>query len=322
MFKNLKYVLWLLLLIPITCKAYSDYIYASGENVGIKIETNNIMIVGTYDINGISPANDANLQAGDKIYKVNDTEVHSISDLESIISNNRDTSIKIGYIRNNQKYETNLNLINNKTGLYVKDTIAGIGTLTFIDPNTLIFGALGHEITETNTNNIINMKDGIIFESNIVGIEPSKIDSPGEKRATLSVNNIYGNIFKNTKKGIFGKYISDINNNRLYKVASINDIKIGPAQILTVLDDNEVKKYDINILKVSTTNSKIKNIIFEISDPILLEKTGGIIQGMSGSPIIQGEYIIGAVTHVVVNDPKKGYGILIENMLEEAEKSE
>lgn len=322
MFKNLKYVLWLLLLIPITCKAYSDYIYASGENVGIKINTNYIMIVGTYDIEGISPAIDANLQIGDKIFEVNDTEVHSISDLEQIISNNRDTSIKIGYIRNNQKYETDLNLVNNKTGMYIKDTIAGIGTLTFIDPNTLIFGALGHEINETNSNNIVNMKDGLIFESNIVGIEPSKMDSPGEKRATLSVNNIYGNIYKNTKKGIFGKYTLDVDNNKLYKVATINDIKIGPAKILTVLDDNVVKEYSINILKVSTTNSKIKNLIFEVTDPILLEKTGGIIQGMSGSPIIQGEYIVGAVTHVVVNDPKKGYGILIENMLEEAEKSE
>ena len=322
MFKNLKYVLWLLLLIPITCKAYSDYIYASGENVGIKINTNYIMIVGTYDIEGISPAIDANLQIGDKIFEVNDTEVHSISDLEQIISNNRDTSIKIGYIRNNQEYETNLKLIDNKTGMYVKDQIAGIGTLTYIDPNTLIFGALGHEINESNSNNIANIKEGIVFESNIVGIEPSYNNSPGEKRATLSVNNILGNIYKNSNKGIFGKYLNNVNNDKLYKVATIDDIKIGKAKILTVLDDNIVKEYEINIFKVMKTNNKIKNIIFEITDNELLGKTGGIIQGMSGSPIIQGNYIIGAVTHVVVNDPKKGYGIFIQNMLEEAEKSE
>ena len=206
--------------------------------------------------------------------------------------------------------------------MYVKDQIAGIGTLTYIDPNTLIFGALGHEINDSNSNNIANIKEGIVFESNIVGIEPSYNNSPGEKRATLSVNNILGNIYKNTNKGIFGKYINKVNNNKLYKVATIDDIKIGKDKILTVLDDNIVKEYEINILKIMKTNNKIKNIIFEITDNELLQRTGGIIQGMSGSPIIQGEYIIGAVTHVVVNDPKKGYGIFIQNMLEEAEKSE
>ncbi len=322
MFKKIKYFFILLLLIPLTVSAYSDYIYASGENIGIKIHSNNVLIIGKYEIDGISPADDADLKIGDKIFSINDQSINSISDLENIISNNRDSSIKIGYIRNNEKYYTNLLLHDNKTGLYVKDTIAGIGTLTYVDPNTLIFGALGHEITDANSNNIISIKDGLIFESNIVGIEPSRVDNPGEKRATLAINNIYGDIYKNTNKGIFGKYIKNINNNKLYKVADTNDIRIGNAKILTVLDDNQVHEYDINILKVNENSSKIKNIIFEITDSELLSKTGGIIQGMSGSPIIQGDYIIGAVTHVVINDPKKGYGILIKNMLEEAEKSE
>ena len=322
MLKKVKYILWLLLLIPSTYYAYSDYIYASGENIGIKVNTSNVLVVGLYEINGISPASEAGIKPFDKIVSINDQDINNISELEQIISNNRDSSIKIGYIRNNKISYTNLYLIDNKTGMYVKDTIAGIGTLTFIDPNTLIFGALGHEINETNSNNIASIKEGIIFESNIVGIEPSRNDSPGEKKATLSVNNVLGNIYKNSNKGIFGKYINQINSNKLYKVATIKDIKSGKAKILTVLDDNEVKEYEINILKVMETNSKIKNIIFEITDEELLAKTGGIIQGMSGSPIIQGEYIIGAVTHVVVNDPKKGYGIFIQNMLEEAEKSE
>jgi len=323
MLHKIKYVLLLLLLfIPLAVYSYSDYIIASGQNVGIKLNAKNVLIIGKYDIDGVSPANDANLEIGDKIFSINDINVSSISDLEQIISNNSLDTIKIGYIRNNQKNYTNLTLKNGKTGLYVKDTVAGIGTLTFIDPNTLIFGALGHEITETNSNNILNIKDGIIFESDIVGIIPSRSNTPGEKRATLSVNNVFGSVNKNTNKGIFGKYNAKLNNNSLYKVATINDIKIGEASILTVLDDNEIKEYKINILKVSNSSEKTKNIIFEINDPELLEKTGGIIQGMSGSPIIQGEYIIGAVTHVVVNDPKKGYGILITNMLEEAEKSE
>ena len=128
-----------------------------------------------------------------------------------------------------------------------------------------------------------------------------------------------GEILKNTNKGIFGKYTEKIDNNKKYKVATLNDIKLGEAKILTVLDGDKIGEYDINILKVSNTKDKIKNIIFEITDEDLLKKTNGIIQGMSGSPIIQDEFIVGAVTHVVVDNPHKGYGILITNMLEEAE---
>lgn len=323
MFHKIKYVLLtLLLFIPTIVYSYSDYIIASGKNVGIKLNADSILIIGKYDINGYIPANDANLEIGDKIFSVNDVNVSSIKEFEEIISNNSLNTIKIGYIRNNTKYYTNLKLKDGKTGLYVKDAVAGIGTLTFIDPNTLIFGALGHEITETNSNNILHIKDGVIFESEIVGIIPSRSNTPGEKRATLSINNVFGLINKNTNKGIFGKYTADFEKNKLYKVANINDIKIGDAKMLTVLEDNSIKEYSINILKVSNNDEKTKNIIFEITDAELLEKTGGIIQGMSGSPIIQGDYIVGAVTHVVVNEPTKGYGILITNMLEEAEKTE
>lgn len=321
MFKQIKYTLLLLLLIlPINIFAYSNYIIASGENIGIKLNSSNVLVVGTYDINGISPANVAGLKSGDKIFEVDDKKITNILDFENAISENSSDTIKIGYIRNNQKNYTELNLINKKTGLYIKDNISGIGTLTFIDPNTLKFGALGHEITETNSNNILNIKDGIIFESSIVGIEPSRENTPGEKHATLSVNNVYGKVLKNTNKGIFGEYTKTFENKKLYKVAQIEDIKIGEANILTVLENNEVREFKINILKVTENSGKIKNIIFEITDEELLNKTGGIVQGMSGSPIIQGEYIVGAVTHVVVNDPTKGYGILITNMLEEAEK--
>ena len=321
MFKQFKILLLLLMLIiPYHVLAYSDYIIASGENIGIKLNSDSILVLGTYEIDGISPAEDAGLIKGDKIVSINDIKITTINEFENIISNNSSDTILIGYIRSNIHYDTKIKLVNGKTGLYLKDNIAGIGTLTFIDPNTLIFGALGHEVTETNSNNILNIKDGFIFESKIVGIEPSRVNTPGEKRATLTVNNIFGKVFKNTNKGIFGEYNYTLNNNRLYKVADLNDIKIGEASILTVLDDDQVKEYKINILKVTDTSNKIKNIIFEITDNELLSKTGGIIQGMSGSPIIQGEYIIGAVTHVVINDPTKGYGILIKNMLEEAEK--
>ena len=167
--------------------------------------------------------------------------------------------------------------------------------------------------------NILVIKDGIIFDSKITGITRSSEGNPGEKNALLYTNKINGNILENTNKGIFGNYTGDIDSSKLYKVGTIEDIKIGEAKILTVLSDRKIGEYSIKITSVNKTTDKLKNIQFEITDKELLDKTNGIVQGMSGSPIIQGEYIIGAVTHVVINDPHRGYGILITNMLEEGE---
>ena len=243
----------------------------------------------------------------------------------NVISNNKtNNNIKITYMRNNTTQNTNLKLIkdnNNtyKTGIYVKDSITGIGTLTFIDPQTKLYGALGHEILEKSTGQKVEVKDGKIYESTVTGITKSTNGSPGEKNARYDSNKIFGKIKENTKSGIFGNYTSELPNKKLYKVAQKKDIKLGKANILTVLKDSTVGSYEIEILQISKEDQKIKNILFEIIDPNLLNETGGIVQGMSGSPIIQGNYIIGAVTHVVVDNPKEGYGIFITNMLEEAE---
>lgn len=327
-FKKYKNKLLLILvsffIIPQSIIAYSDYIIASGENIGIKLNANGILIVGTYDVDGEKPADEAGLKVGDVIVAIDDNDVKSINDMISQINQSRSNEIKIDYIRENQRNSTTLNIKNangsNKTGLYVKDSISGIGTLTFIDPKTELFGALGHEIIESTTGEILDIKGGTIFDSKVTGITPSSDGEPGEKNATFNTNLIDGEIKKNTTKGIFGNYTNSIENPRLYKVATINDIKTGKAKILTVLDGDKINEYSINIIKVSNTKDKIKNIVFEIDDENLLNKTNGIIQGMSGSPIIQDDYIIGAVTHVVVDNPHKGYGILITNMLEEAEK--
>ena len=244
--------------------------------------------------------------------------------VEMIDKDNDKKSIDIKYKRFDKVYNTKLSLIKTedevyKTGLYVKDTINGIGTLTFIDPDTKNFGALGHEIIEKNTGQMIEVKDGKIFKSEVEGITKSSNGSPGEKNAKYYSNITYGNIFENTSSGIFGTY-NDIPNKTLYKVGKPDDIKIGKASILTVVKDEQVEEFDINIIKLNKDSSqKVKNILFSITDSKLLETTGGIIQGMSGSPIIQDKMIIGAVTHVIVDDPTKGYGIFITNMLEEAE---
>lgn len=322
--KALITILLTLFIIPEFAYAYSDYIIAGGKTIGMELKAEGIIIVGLYKVDGDYPATKANLKVGDTIISVNDKPVTTIEEMGAELNNSPDkNNVKIEYLRDNKKNQTSLQLIMDengifKTGLYVKDSVSGIGTLSFIDPNTKIYGALGHEIIEKTTGQILEIKDGKIFDSKVTGIIKSENGNPGEKSASLFADKILGSIKENTNKGVFGIYSGNIDNQKLYKVASIDEIKTGKAQIMTVLNDTEVKTYDINILKLSK-NSKTKNILFEITDDELLQKTGGIIQGMSGSPIIQGENIIGAVTHVVVDNPTKGYGIFITNMLEEAE---
>lgn len=321
--KSFLLLLLTLYIIPFNILAYSDYIIASGENIGIKLNTDGIIIAGTYEINGINPAKDAGLKEGDIIISIDNIKVNNINNMVNAVSKSTSKKLSIKYLRNNKENSTVLKLVNDKetykTGLYVKDTVSGIGTLTFIDPNTKLFGALGHEISDNKTGKIIEIIDGEIFKSKVTNIVPSRDGNPGEKNATLYTDLTEGKVYENTNKGIFGKYTKTINTSKLYKVAKINDIKKGSAKILTVLNDDDVNEYSINITKVSNTKDKVKNIVFEITDEKLLNKTNGIVQGMSGSPIIQGDYIIGAVTHVVVENPQKGYGIIITNMLEEAE---
>lgn len=323
--KNKFLFVLLLLIIPNIALAYSDYIIAGGENIGIELKSSGIIIVGTYEVSGNNPAKEAGLQNGDKITKINDYAVTSIQDMLNYIESlDNKENIKITYQRGTKENTTNLSLDkdeNNvyKTGLYVKDSITGVGTLTFIDPNTSLFGALGHEIIEKNTGQKLEITDGKIYSSTVTGVTRSDIGKPGEKNARYDSSKTFGNIYENTTNGIFGTYSVTIPDKKLYKVGQLEDAKTGDAQILTVIEGDTVEEFSINILKVNASDNVSKNFLFEITDEKLLEKTGGIVQGMSGSPIIQGDLIIGAVTHVVVDDPTKGYGISIIKMLEEAE---
>jgi len=310
-----------ILLIPFNTLAYSDYIYASGSNIGIELKSKGISVVGLYKVGETYPGKDAGIEQGDIITSINDKEVSSIEEMLNSLKNYQDDTIKIGYIRDDISKYTNLKLVKDndiyKTGLYVKDSISGIGTLTYIDPNTQIFGALGHEIIDSSGIKL-DISDGKIYESIVTGVDRSEAGIPGEKNARYNSNNTLGNVKENTIHGVFGKYNKDIVNDNLYKVARPEEIKKGEAKILTVLKDNKVEEFNINIIKINKIGTT-KNILFEITDEKLLNQTGGIIQGMSGSPIIQGDNIIGAVTHVIIDQPKRGYGIFITNMLEEGE---
>ena len=321
-----KIIIFLLtfVIMPINAFAYSKEIIAGGENIGITLNSKGILIVGTYEINGQSPAENADIKTGDIITDINEKKVNTIEEMANVISESNKDEINIKYKRDKDIKQTKLKLYkdeNNiyKTGLFVKDSITGIGTLTYIDPKTKIFGALGHEIQEQTTGKILEIKDGKIFDSTVTGIIPSSNGNPGEKKAEYNANKIKGIANENTTQGIFGDYTEDTENKKTYKVANKEDIKEGNAKILTVLKNKEIKEYDIQIIEVNKNDDKNKNFVFEITDKELLNQTNGIIQGMSGSPIVKDEYILGAVTHVVVNNPHKGYGIFITNMLEEGD---
>jgi len=322
---SLVMLLLINIMFPLNVFAYSDYILAGGQNIGIQLNTDGVLVVGTYKVGDDDPASDANLLVGDKIIMINDEKISSISEMLDVLGEADITrKVDVTFIRNDKLMNTKLELIVDddkiyKTGLYVKDSINGVGTLTFIDPNTKLYGALGHEIIEKTTGKKLEIKDGKIYSSIVTGINPSNNGNPGEKNARYDTNDIYGNITENSAAGIFGAYTDKLPDNKLYKVASSDEIKIDKASILTVVDGEKVEEFSINILKINKNDRGTKNILFEVTDKKLLSLSGGIVQGMSGSPIIQGDNIIGAVTHVVVDDPTKGYGIFITNMLEEAE---
>jgi stage IV sporulation protein B len=317
-------IIWLFIItiIPINVLAYSNFIIPGGENVGIEVSSKGILIVGFYEVDNKLIAKDNGFMLGDRIIKVNDKEVNTINEMVDIVKNSNDNKVKYTVLRDNKelsiestKYEENGVY---KTGIYVKDTIEGIGTLTFIDPETLKFGALGHEIIEKSTSKKFEIKDGKIFNSTVTGINRSEDGKAGEKNARYDKSKIYGDIIENTTSGIFGNYTDKLPDIETIEVGDEKDIHTGEAKIRTVIDNNEIKEFKINIIKLNP-NSDTKNILFEITDEELLKSTGGVVQGMSGSPILQDDKIVGAVTHVIVNDSKKGYGIFITKMLKEAD---
>ena len=318
-----KYILAIFLfLMPLNTLAYSDYIYRGGKTIGIEVKSNGIMVVGFYEVDG--KYNKGELENGDYIIKAEGKEVSTVKELTNIIEeNSKKDFINLTIRRSSEEKEVKLNLLYSdgiyKTGLYVKDSITGIGTLTYVDPETKIYGALGHEIIDSQTSTIVDIRTGDIFKNYINGIEKSSIGVAGSKNAKYYYDTKYGSIDKNTIHGIFGKYTASTNDLELVKVSSIKDIMIGKATIYTVLNKEEIEEYEINITNINE-NSKVKNITFEITDKKLIEKTGGVIQGMSGSPILQNNQIIGVVTHVIVDNPVTGYGLFITTMLEEGEK--
>ena len=314
-------IILILFLLPFQILAYSNNIIVGGDSIGIEIYSKGIYVVGFYPVNNHYIAKEAGFQIGDRILKINNEEIKSLNTINQYIKEEEDYIFTI--IRDNKEQEITLPLKKEdntyKTGLYIKNQINGIGTLSYIDPETKIYGALGHEIIESSSFQKFIINSGNIYKAEVNSIRKSDNETAGEKNATMIKEKEYGTINKNETSGIFGTYLEKIDNKEILPIGKKEEIKKGKAFIRTVIKENTIESFPINIIKVEE-NEENKNILFEIKDDNLLKETGGIVQGMSGSPIIQNNKIIGVVNYVIVEDAKYGYGIFIETMLEEGDK--
>lgn len=313
----------------------SKKVFASGAPIGIKLKTNGIIIInvsGVFLEDGtkIIPAENAGLLTGDVLIKAGGKDLKNISDLTGIIKNSGGKPVDIIYRRQDIEYKTTITPIQSgeddeyRIGVWVRDSSAGIGTLTFINHANNVYGALGHGINDIDTGSLLQVGSGTLMESNIKGIKKGIKGAPGELDGDfLNSSGIVGDIELNCEFGIFGKIDSKIKKEklgRLYSIGSHSAVTLGRATILTCLNGNQVEEYEIEIQRIARNDlSSTKNMVVQITDQRLLDSTGGIVQGMSGSPIIQDGRLIGAVTHVFINDPMRGYGVFIESMLSKAE---
>jgi stage IV sporulation protein B len=319
----------------VSLKSVSNNIvlYPGGQPIGVKLNTKGVLVVALSDIKSDhgkmpSPAALAGIQIGDNILKINDKSIKNAEQTQKQVNNSEGKELKLLLERKGEQFEKIVKPIkglennNYKIGLWVRDSTAGVGTLTFYDEKSKMFAALGHPITDIDTGTILNINSGEVVSSSIISVKKGLRGNPGElKGIFVNEESILGNIYKNTECGVFGKgSIKLINkNNKPMKIALRSEIKEGSAQILTTIDGEQPKLYDIKIEKLLAQDSPgPKSMVIRVTDPRLLEKTGGIVQGMSGSPIIQNNKIVGAVTHVLVNKPDVGYGIYIEWMLKDA----
>lgn len=307
-----------------------------GQSIGILLHANGVVVVGLADVTNKdgkkeNPAIKAGIDVGDIIVKINDMKVNSDFQVRDIVDRHRDDKkgLKLTIKREKQTFDTNLKPVycvethRYRMGLFIRDSAAGVGTLSFYHPATGRYGALGHMVTGIDISRQIDPTQGCVVDANIQSVHPGKKGHPGEKVGFFDgKSNITGNITKNTRYGIFGELQHPVKNSlydRLLPVALPAEINVGPAKMLTVIKGNKIQEYDIEIQKVAPQSfSDGKGLIIKITDQKLLQATGGIIQGMSGSPVIQKGRFVGAVTHVFINDPTRGYGVLAQWMLQEA----
>lgn len=324
---------WLKLfnIIPVTSTHVSvvsrSELTPGGSAFGIKLFTKGVMIIDMTEVdskNGsVCPGREAGLLKGDIILNVNGHEVSTNEELSSVLSGSGGLAVRIAYSREGVIKSTTLTAVRSVTdgsfkgGLWVRDSSAGIGTVTYYNKATGAFAGLGHGICDSDTGKIMPISSGEVCSVKIKGVVKGRSGSPGEIKGAFASQVPSGKLYLNNECGIFGVLHLPPNNLESVKVKQKQEVKTGPAIILSSVSDEGIKAYSINIDKVDLNPQTLtKNMVITVTDPELLQKTGGIIQGMSGSPILQDNMLVGAVTHVFVNNPSKGYGIFAENMLE------
>lgn len=303
-----------------------------GNIAGVKLYTSGILVVGMSEIEGIDnkrykPYENSGIEEGDTIIEIDDEKISTTQDLITTVNKSKGKDLSIKYVHDNETAVCSIRPIQTskseyKLGLWVRDSAAGVGTVTFYDSSTKSFGALGHGITDIDTEELINIETGEFVTTKILNIAKGESGNPGKIQGTIENQKNIGNIYKNTKFGIYG-IVNDlsalnIDYSKEMEVALREEIKENKAKILCDLDGNGPKEYEIEIEKIYLENNyDNKSMKIKVTDENLLNKTGGIIQGMSGSPIIQNGKFIGAVTHVLVNNPKEGYAVFGDIMIKQ-----
>lgn len=330
--KFTKILLGVFLVVAVACSmsamqvyAYpDDELYLGGFPAGFVLNTQNVEVIGMCEINTengmVCPARDGGIKSGDIIVSLNNVEIKSASQLTETVSEDF-ASYEVTVLRSGETLKLNLkpaidkNSGKKKLGILVKDSLNGIGTVTYIDKTNNKFGSLGHPVND-GSGNVIAINGGSLYGCSIYDVKKGLRGNPGELKGFFDNANMLGVIKKNTPCGIFGDISQDFNVSNLTRVkkGSVDDATIGKAYIYSTLNGDECEKYEISIVKVDAGNKDNRNYVIKINDKRILEKSGGIVQGMSGSPIVQNGKLIGAVTHVFVNDPTRGYGISIDKM--------
>jgi len=300
-----------------------------GTPFGIKMFTDGVVIVGLADIQtnsaSINPATQAGLKVGDVITAIDGHTVETNSEVAEAVESSGGKQMSFSIRRDGSIFTAQLQPVKSETddlykaGLWVRDSTAGIGTLTFYEPSAKLFAGLGHGICDSDTGELMPLLNGDIVPVTINGITKGLQGKPGELRGYFSDDNAMGSLAANVTNGVYGILKSAPKGTAL-KVAMKQEVKTGAAKILTTIDGGPPQYYNVDIEKIDYRDNVLsKNLVLHITDSKLITQTGGIVQGMSGSPIIQNNMLVGAVTHVFVNDPTRGYGIFAENMLVEAQ---
>ena len=328
--KTLGIVLLLILCFSMSVSAEAAVrreVCVGGVPFGVRFHTDGVTVAEIEDVSTaggeVCPAKDAGLLRGDVIVAVCGERVTSARRIIEYIENSDGGKLPITYRRGGSEYTVELVPVKDENGVYragmwIRDSAAGIGTVTYYDPDTGEFAGLGHGICNSETGELIPLSDGVVTEVSLCGIKKGAVGAPGELKGFFGARTI-GTIRENTNTGVYGvlEKFPTMNGERVL-IASKKDVSAGRVTVRCTLSDGETKDYEAEISEINLRRGECKNFIVTITDGELLEKTGGIVQGMSGSPILQNGRLIGAVTHVMINDPTRGYGIFIENMLNAA----